>query len=189
MHSWSVSVMDATLPLCSGTAQSVILLRSHLACAWTGYFMPTRSLHYHQTCLQTKGPWSHCEWRSAADACTGCCAAVWSSWCCSAAQRMQQQSQASHASACVTSSFKDTLHEAARRCWEFANILFCYVCTHHRDVYTQALSAHIRERDNLLYYTLKTKCTIFDNLNISYHVSLFLSVIKKIISLYTYTCL
>ncbi len=54
---------------CYLTLQSVILLRSHLAWAWAGYFMTTGSLHYHQTCFQTRGPWSDCELRCATDAC------------------------------------------------------------------------------------------------------------------------
>ncbi len=62
----------------AGTAQSVILLRSHLACAWAGFFRTTWSLRYLQTCLQTSRPWPQCELRCAADAGTGCCAAVWS---------------------------------------------------------------------------------------------------------------
>jgi hypothetical protein len=66
--------------LFAGTAQFVILLRSDLACAWAGILTTTGSLHYLQTCLQTPTPWSHCELGCAADAGTGCCAAVWSAW-------------------------------------------------------------------------------------------------------------
>ncbi len=60
---------------------SVILLRSHIACAWAGLFTATSSRHYHQTCLQASPPWPHCELGCAADAGTGCCAAVWSACC------------------------------------------------------------------------------------------------------------
>jgi hypothetical protein len=60
MHAWSMSA-TYLLPLFAGTAQSVILLRSHLDCAWAGIFPTICSLHYLQTCFQTAPPWAYCE--------------------------------------------------------------------------------------------------------------------------------